>query len=383
MSDSLLDDFAKAIEDGDSFQVESLLASGSIDVNARLPRELNPPPLVLAVTCEACRVAIVEMLLSAGAHIDGVDDNGQTACFVAVWAHNVDALAVLLAHRPDLEIKDSHFNQTPLQLSLEQSSFRSECISVILINAGAALDVLPGSLFWFASRSTSAIQALLNRNFVVSQLRSRHNYTPLHAIAFEHEWSASLQAAANMLINVCGVDLEARSFDDYTCTQIAAAGRHGALRCFIDAGADVNAAHDTGQTPLHRVSNYECAVLLLAGGADVNKRNDRGQTASQTLWKGNCFALFLAAGADPNDINGEIIVDISARQLETARRDIAKARLDFVRHRAWQVCISLQSRGLDALQMCEILLHACGPVAPLIAFHQWWKIATTVKHFRN
>jgi hypothetical protein len=246
---SLLDDFAKAIEDGDSFQVESLLASGSIDVNARLPRELNPPPLVLAVTCEACRVAIVEMLLSAGAHIDGVDDNGQTACFVAVWAHNVDALAVLLAHRPDLEIKDSHFNQTPLQLSLEQSSFRSECISVILINAGAALDVLPGSLFWFASRSTSAIQALLNRNFVVSQLRSRHNYTPLHAIAFEHEWSASLQAAANMLINVCGVDLEARSFDDYTCTQIAAAGRHGALRCFIDAGADVNAAHDTGQTP--------------------------------------------------------------------------------------------------------------------------------------
>jgi hypothetical protein len=74
---SLLEDFAKAIEIGDSNQIESLLASGSIDVNARLPREFNPPPLVLAVTCEARRVdtlCIVEMLLSAGAHIECVDD---------------------------------------------------------------------------------------------------------------------------------------------------------------------------------------------------------------------------------------------------------------------------------------------------------------------
>jgi hypothetical protein len=38
-----LENFAKAIEDGDSTLVESLLASGSIDVNARLPRLFNPP----------------------------------------------------------------------------------------------------------------------------------------------------------------------------------------------------------------------------------------------------------------------------------------------------------------------------------------------------
>jgi hypothetical protein len=41
---------------------------------AILPREFNPPPLVLAVTCEARGVGIVEMLLSAGAHIDCVDE---------------------------------------------------------------------------------------------------------------------------------------------------------------------------------------------------------------------------------------------------------------------------------------------------------------------
>jgi hypothetical protein len=49
----LLEDFAKAIEIGDSNQIKSLLASGSIDINAILPREFNPPPLVLAVTCRS------------------------------------------------------------------------------------------------------------------------------------------------------------------------------------------------------------------------------------------------------------------------------------------------------------------------------------------
>jgi hypothetical protein len=54
-----------------------------------------------------------------------------------------------------------------------------------------------------------------------------------------------------------------------------------------------------------------------------------------------------------------------------------------VRQRALQVCVGLQSLGLDALQMCEIAQHSCGHVAHLIAFHQWWTIATTVKHFHT
>jgi hypothetical protein len=69
--------------------------------------------------------------------------------------------------------------------------------------------------------------------------------------------------------------------------------------------------------------------------------------------------------------------------VEVARRDIAKTRIDFVRDRALQVCIGLQSLRLDALQLCEILQFACGAIAPLIPFHIWWKIATTVKHFHQ
>jgi len=101
---------------------------------------------------------------------------------------------------------------------------------------------------------------------------------------------------------------------------------------------------------------------------------------------------FLAAGADidhvsPGDVSvRQVMADefswsVDAAAVDRARRRIARLRLDFVRYRALEICIGLQERGLDALQTCEILLHACGPVAPLIRFHHWWKIATTVKHF--
>jgi hypothetical protein len=137
-------------------------------------------------------------------------------------------------------------------------------------------------------------------------------------------------------------------------------------------------AMSCGRTPLHwrggcrfcastgharRAVDCECDAR---GGADLDVADVNGNTARQLL-------------ADHQLTFDD---DAHAEAVESARREIAKVRLDFVRHRAWQVCIGLQSRGLDALQMCEILVHACGPVAPLIPFHQWWKIATTVKHFK-
>jgi hypothetical protein len=63
-----------------------------------------------------------------------------------------------------------------------------------------------------------------------------------------------------------------------------------------------------------------------------------------------------------------------------------------VRHRALEVCIGATvawrialgfyhcALRLDALQLCEILQHACGAIGESIAFHQ---IATTVKQYKS
>jgi hypothetical protein len=92
----------------------------------------------------------------------------------------------------------------------------------------------------------------------------------------------------------------------------------------------------------------QCVHALLAGGACLDIEDNLGRIVRQRLVERRLF--------------------ISADQVDTARRDIAKARLDFVRTRALQVCIGLQSFDLVALQMCEILQFACYPVAPLVQF---------------
>ena len=168
----------------------------------------------------------------------------------------------------------------------------------------------------------------------------------------------------------------------------------------LDNNACVDEASDDGHAPLHVAclrQNVRCVLTLLAAGADVHGKHNDGSTALHFAAAkiATIVPILVAVGAGLDAVNQDskparqiladrgVQVDLSDVALERARRDIAKARLDFVRHRALQVCIGLQSLRLDALQMCKILQQACGPLARLIAFHQWWNIATTVKHFRD
>jgi hypothetical protein len=137
--------------------------------------------------------------------------------------------------------------------------------------------------------------------------------------------------------------------------------------------------------------------LLLALGADVNLVANDGRTAcgiAAVFKKPAALCALVAAGGDlgqPNE-EGETPRMIAKRyrvhlptanEIDAARRRIAKARLDLVRERAFQICVGLQSFRLNALQLCEILMHSFGALGSLIAFHQWWAIATKVKHFRD
>jgi len=391
---SSLEEFAKAIICGDLAIVEKLISRGSVDVNARLPREFHPPALVYGARYG--RKEIVDILLRSNARVDETDERGRTACHAAAERWQPDVLPLLLARQPNLAVVDAD-GRTAFDIALRHLYFQdvSKPCALMLLEAGASVESVDRfDLCSFASASTDAIWALIHRGVVVREVLTSDGRTPLHKAAVRTRDARVF----DLLVNVCGIDLEARSRDGVTSLLCAAEyGNVVALRWLIEAGADVNSVDIYGSMPLFRVSRHDCAVVLLAAGANVCARDNNGHTPL------HCVALaassftavhsLIAGGADLDAANdaGETARQALARrgwtlhpdQVEAARREIAKTRIDFVRYRALQVCIGLQSLRLNALQMCEILQFACGALALLIPFHIWWATATTVKHFRS
>jgi ankyrin repeat protein len=377
-------EFAGAIEIGDARQIRHFVGNSLVDVNERLLCYWGKPtPLIVAVRFN--RLSIVKVLLRAGARINDIDDLGNTACFAIFGLNKSDQcqmLAVLLKYKP-------HLNSALLQKSL--SIFDNDRVSLMLLQAGAPLDIVNTNyLFRFASTGTIAIRALLDRGVAVRDLRNEPGETLLHQIVRSDE---DVIATLDLLVNTCGVDLEHRDrFDKRTCAHVAALHcKLDVLLWLINAGANVNAVNFCDTNMLHFSRYY---MVLIAAGADVHKRNDHGRSPIHSLALSGDIAgvvALLSAGADldARDCDGSSAREILAEkrltidwdQVVVARKEIAKKRLDFVRLRAFQLCIGLQSLSLPALQICDVLLFACGPIAPLIPFHQWWNIATTIKHF--
>lgn len=335
----------------------------------------------------------IEALLNAGAQIDVSCVGGRTACHAAVVNGDAGILAALLARRPNLALRE--YGQTALDFALVS---RHPQLIAMLIAAGAPIDGhVRRRLCEVAVLSSAIVQALMDRGVVLRELFDEQQRTPLH-------WAGvgvCDLAALDMLVNVCKIDVNQRDSYGCTCLHIAAhRGEHEQLRWLVGAGADIEAENNDRRTPMHYACSsgkIQSVQLLVAFGADVNARDARGgmpvSVAARTATRQVLHCLLAAGGNfDIPDQTGRTASAILAYNLiffhedqadiDAARKSIARLRVDMVRHRALQVCVGLQSRELDALQICEILLRACGPVAPLVPFHTWWQIATTVKHFK-
>jgi ankyrin repeat protein len=185
-----LDNFTKAIEDNDSTAIKSALLNCVVDANARLPRQFYPPALVHA--SRYCRVAIVELLLDAGARIDDVDFRGLSACHVAAVHADSTVMRLLVAHRPNLARRDAIGNsalQMAMALGIGALSKRNDDTALLLLQAGAPNDLTDEQMCLLAAASTAAIQVLTSLNIVVGDLRGNFCKTPLHiAHASELIW---------------------------------------------------------------------------------------------------------------------------------------------------------------------------------------------------
>jgi ankyrin repeat protein len=379
-----------AIKSNNRCLVASLIADGSADVNARMQKPKNGTLLWLAA--KLGRVEIAALLLDAGARIDDVNDSLDTACHVAVIKGRILVVRLLVARNANVSLRNQS-NQTPLTIAINKTI---EPLVTLLIDAAMASNTPPddATLCVAATVSIDVIRSLLFKYRIdLSAIRDNRGRTALHRAI----WRMADANVVGALIEVAGIDVDAREENNITAVHAACLLRDvGALTRLVAAGANLELADNNGDTPLHYSRDEpteQSAVFLLAVGANVNAKNNSGRTACHqacALAHASLPAL-LALGADLDEPDND---GVTPRQLlktspptdeeiALARRRVLNVQLSFVRKRSFEVCVALQSLGLDALCLCEILQHSCGPVAPFVPFHIWWQIATSIKHWRQ
>jgi hypothetical protein len=364
-------------------------------------------PLVHAAT--RGRANVVRMLL------DEDRKHRLKACHAAIYNRYPRVLDELLV---GLE-REVIVNDRSLLVALSSSFQTDDQMAVALLDAGASLDDLTNdNLFSLCSVASAerdvslpVLRRLLARGVNVSALRDIDGSTLCHfAMLSVRGDDDDVDELLRTLVAVAGVDVDAVDKNcGATVLHLAASVRNSkAIRLLVvELGADIDRQRaDDGCTALHRLSCDSrdwsdvgpCVEVLLALGANVCLASSySGDSPCHEAARARAFAAlcaFLAGGGDldqPNNI-GETPRTIASRErltlptadaIDAARRRIASIQLGLVRRRAAEICIGLYSLNLDALQLCEIMSHSFGAFGSLILFHQWWAIATKVKHFQS
>jgi ankyrin repeat protein len=204
---------------------------------------INKRSIFRPLSAECGSSEIIDILLRANAQVNETDWRDQTACHVAAAGGHCDILALLLAGQPNLAAVDMD-GETAFDCAVGNDDNGRHC-ALMLLKAGAPLDVdkfaRTPAMCRFAVTSTAAIRALLDRGLVLRKLRSLDHgrHTLLH-VAATHCRDADV---FDMLVNVCGIDLEARDREDFTCVHVAAEHDNVfALRWLLNAGASRSCA---------------------------------------------------------------------------------------------------------------------------------------------
>jgi ankyrin repeat protein len=372
----------RAIDRNDIDAVSTLLSNG-VDVSESV---------CLSHAVTHGRVEIMRLLLDAGADIEQVNAKGESACHVAIRYNQFPALQLLIERGANVRSVRNPLLNTA-------ASYSDERISMLLLDAGALIDNLkPDVLMSLVSipSSVAVLKRLLALQVDFSAMRDVHGRSLCHQVVWNAHPNADLDALLRALVDVPNVDINAVNVNGMTPLHCAVIQRNkNAVRLLVELGADIDRQSTDGRSAVRLAS--QVSELLIALGADVCLVDKKGQSMCHSAAMCGDVELasaFVAAGGDldqadndgdtPRMLSSHYLSRLpTADEIDAARQRIAKTRLDFVRNRALEICIGLQPLGIDALQLCEIMAHSFGALGSLIAFHQWWTIATKVKHFRR
>jgi ankyrin repeat protein len=320
-------EFRKAILDGDAEKCESvILDHPEFDLNAPIStiaigtNEFRITPLMLA--SRSSRIDAVEMLLAHGADPNAVDSNGNTALAHAVLAGQEEAVTVLLRSGADPNLEKAEGLATPLSVAATATSPE---IVHLLARAGGDVSVRSDAgytLTHLAARTgcipPAVLRALLEEGAPPDAV-AQDGRSPLLCAAKSGKEG---RAAKIRLLLEHGANPNRRGGRDNRSALhwTARRGDEEATRMLLEAGADVNAVDERGESVLHAAAERgtaEVVRLLLEYGADATAESqsrtviyhtDSGIVGSRIQGDRGVTPLDRARGR--NDPDGREIVEI-------------------------------------------------------------------------
>ena len=312
--------------------VRRLLAAG-VGANDQNVRGQTP----LAVACMFGQRANAKLLIEAGALIAVPDVDGKVALHEAANSGDLALVDLLLAHGADVAVQ-SKSGITPLMLA------RSVDVVRVLRGADADVDARTTAgetaLTFAAGRLDLEVVELLLASGADPSVATDIGISALHFATLASLGDEASYRVIGALLDA-GAPIDEETNDGVTPLIAAAMSADPAtLAYLIGRGAKVDARTLNGNTALIMVSDgqklwsrefdvgdrmIQCVELLVQAGADINAANDRGETA--LLWATTGFdstlvEALLKFGADPN-----IGSDLGAAPLASARQQEHEAMI--------------------------------------------------------
>ena len=232
-------------------------------------------------SCLSGALAVVKMLVEAGADVCGTCNHGNTCLILAACRGHTETVRYLVGLKGFQDVKVNHKCVDDLSALFCAADQKHADVVKVLIYAGADIE----------TRNTDSWTPLIDacrkgRQPIVKMLveagadvraTSKKGHTCLTiAAGFGHT------ETVRYLVGLPQVDLSHKDKEGYT-PLLAAVETAGAdvAQLLIDAGADIEVKHIDGRSPLLAAShfgNLRVVEVLLKAGADVCVTDNKGET---------------------------------------------------------------------------------------------------------
>ena len=249
-----------------------------IDAGADIETKDDMGRSPLHCSCRSGALAVVKMLVAAGAGVCGTCNCGNTCLIHAAYLGHAETVRYLVGLH---DVKVNHKGDDDWSALLCAVAQKHADLVKVLIDAGADIETRDKEswtpLMYACKNGSQPIVKMLVEAGAEVRAAQKDGYTSfIFAAGFGHT------ETVRYLVGLPQIDLSHKDKDGHT-SLLAAVERAGAdvVEVLLDAGADIEAKLNDGRSPLLKASkcgNLQVVKVLLRAGAGVCVTDNKGAT---------------------------------------------------------------------------------------------------------